>query len=251
MKFFKGLISVILVVTMMVVPAFASEFVPSIEIKDSVELISVVLEEVDTPCRTVLVIPYLYITYDDILDEIELELDYEISEEMEEQIRQSLKDAYEELKNNPVQDITEGFKEAWDEATDGAPYENIIITDIFEIVLVCSEADAFMTEEKITVKFTVEGIDADDDFVIVHKPTGSDKWIVEEYTIDKDGVITMTVDKLSPFAIVKDSGKQPSTDIDSPQTGVADYTVYTVFASILLIGLGIVCIRKSGKVFEK
>jgi hypothetical protein len=117
--------------------------------------------------------------------------------------------------------------------------------------LICGIDDILTTDSKITIEFTVKGIDADDDFIIIHKPTGSDKWVVEEYTIDEDGVITMTVDKLSPFAIVADSGKKPSTDIDSPQTGVADYTVYTVFASILLIGLGIVCIRKSGKVFEK
>lgn len=255
MKFLKVLISVILAAAMMVIPALATEFVPSIEVKDGIQIVDFEQQDpddtCDITCDTLLVIPYVHITYDAFLDEIELDITADISEEMEEQIRQSLKAAYEELKNNPVQDITEGFEEAWNEATGGAPYDNIVVTDIFEIVLICGIDDILKTDSKITIEFTVKGIDADDDFIIIHKPTGSDKWIVEEYTIDEDGVITMTVDKLSPFAIVADSGKKPSSDIDSPQTGVADYTVYAVVASIIFVGLGIACVRKSRKVSAK
>ena len=82
----------------------------------------------------------------------------------------------------------------------------------------------------------------------MHKPTDSDEWIVEDYKIDENGVITMTVDKLSPFAIVKDSGKAPTTDVQSPQTGVSDTgLILTAVATVILAAGAVVFGKKLRK----
>jgi len=244
MKAFKVFIALTLIVSMLVLPALAAEFVPSIEQKDSPNLISFILEEIDTPCRTVLLIPYGNIRLDDIIDEDALDIQYEISEEMEADIRESLENAFKELKNNPVNGLVTNFATAWEKATGGAPAENAIVHDLFEIVLICTEADEFITDESITVSFTADGIGPDDKFIIVHKPTDSDEWIVEDHTIDENGVITMTVDKLSPFAIVKDSGKAPISDVESPQTGVWETEMVTAAISAVILAAGAVVIGK-------
>ena len=244
MKALKVFIAFTLIISMLVVPALAAEFVPSVEYKDGPELVEYKLEEVDTPCRTIVVVPYSDIHLDDIIDEDKMDVEYEASEKIEETIRESLKNALEELKDNLIHHLVRGFDEIWEKVTGGAPLENAIVSDIFEIALVCGEADALKTDEKVTVSFTFEGIGPDDKFVVVHKPTGSDEWIVEDHTIDENGVITMTVDKLSPFAIVKDSGKAPSSDVDSPQTGVEALSMTLAIGTVLLAGAAVVLVKK-------
>ncbi|MBO5127209.1 MAG: hypothetical protein J6N32_06170 [Clostridia bacterium] len=244
MKSIKKILAGILAASMMAMPVLAAEFVPSAERNDSVNLISYILNEFNTPCCSVHIISIGNIHLDDIIDEEKLDIEYDISEEMEEQIRESLRKASAELQNGVLHELITGFKDAWEKLTGGAPLENAVIHDLFEIVLICSEADAFKTDESVTVSFTVDGIDADDLFLIAHKPTGSDEWILEDYTIDENGVITMTVDKLSPFAIIKDSGKAPEAAGTSPQTGVQDYTVFAGAAAVALCGIGALCAGK-------
>jgi len=244
MKAIKVFIVLTLVASMLAMPVLAAEFVPSVEVKDGPSLISFVLEEINTPCRTVKVIPYGHIHLEDIIDEEQLELEYEASELIEETIRESLQKALEELKDRLIHHLVSGFDEIWKEMTGGAPLENAVVTDIFEIVLICSESDTLKTEEKVTVSFTADGIGPDDKFVIIHKPTGSDEWIVEEHTIDENGVITMTVDKLSPFAIVKDSGKAPEATTQSPQTGVTEHGMVAAAISAVILAAGAVVIGK-------
>lgn len=244
MKSIKKILAGILAASMMTMPVLAAEFVPSAERKDGVDLISYILNEINTPCRTVHIIPFGHIHLDDIIDEEKLDIEYDASEGMEEQIRESLNKALAELKDSILHHLIAGFDEAWEKLTGGAPLENAVVHDLFEIVLICSEVDAFKTDESVTVSFTVDGIDADDLFLIAHKPTGSDEWILEDYTIDENGVITMTVDKLSPFAIIKDSEKAPEAAGTSPQTGVQDYTVSAAAAAMALCGIGAVCAGK-------
>ena len=162
-------------------------------------------------------------------------------------------DSLEELKDNLIHHLVPGFDEAWEKVTGGAPLDNALVHEIFEIVLICSQDQEFKTDEKLTVSFTVEGIGPDDAFVIVHKPTGSDEWIVEEHEIDENGVITIHPDKLSPFAIIKDSGAAPVIDPDapdSPQTGVeegADRLAAALIGGTVLAFCGILAARSRSK----
>lgn len=249
MKVIKVLAALTLVASMLAMPVFAAEVVPSIEYKDGVQLIDYTLDEINTPCRTVHIFPFFHIYNDDIIAEEILGLeDYENSEMLEENIRTSLRNALAELRENLLHHLVVGFDEAWERITEGAPLENAVVTDLFEIVLICSEAEKFMTDEQITVSFKVDGLEPDDRFLIVHKPTGSDKWIVEEYTVDENGVITMTIDKLSPFAIVKDNGAAPVATVTSPQTGVTEFAAAAAVLGMAALAAGGIAV---GKKFRK
>ena len=251
MKVFKVLMAVALVASMLVMPTLAANFVPSVEVEDKTYLIRYTLDEVDTPCRTVLLIPYDHLHLEDLIDEEALEIEYAISEEMEQDIRDSLTAAKAELEDSILHHLIPDFDKEWEEMTGGAPLENATVYDLFEIVLICSEADAFMTNEKITVYFKVDGIGPEDQFLIAHKPTDSEEWILEDYEIDERGVIKMTVDKLSPFAIITDNGEGPADSgdaPDSPKTGVQAGTYLLPMIGCAVIALGAVYgIRKSGK----
>ena len=252
MKSIKAILAGILAAAMLAMPVLAAEFVPSAERNASVTLISYILNEINTPCRTLHIIPYGNIHLERIITDWEiLDVEEDTLNEMEAAIKASLEKARIELQNNIINHLIPGFDEAWEKLTGGAPVENAVVHDLFEVVLICSEADAFKTDESVTISFTVEGIDADDLFLIAHKPTGSDEWILEDYTIDEDGVITMTVDKLSPFAIIKDNGQAPEATVTSPQTGVQDYTVLAGMAAAVLAGIGTVCARKSRRISER
>jgi len=245
MKSFKVLLSAILIFAMLVMPSLATDVVPSIERKDSVVLVDYTLEEIDTPCRTVLIIPYGKIHFDEFINANHLQIQESSADEIEDEIRLSLQEALAELKNALIHHLVRGFEDVWEKTTGGAPVENAIVDELFEVVLICSEKEDMMTDEKISVSFTVDGIDADDLFVVVHKPTGSDEWIVEEHEIDENGVITIHPDKLSPFAIIKDSGAAPVATVTSPQTGVTEYTAAAILIAGILAGISIVCVKKS------
>ena len=248
MKAIKVIVAISLVLSMLAMPVFAAEFVPSKERGDGAELISYVLEEVDTPCRSVHLIPFGKIHFEDFFDEETIGWTEEFSKKVEEFIRADLKAAYEEFENSSLTELIHGFEAAWEKLTGGAPLENAVVHDLFEIVLVCSVDEIIITDESVTVKFTVDGITADDLFLIAHKPTGSEDWVLEDYTIDENGVITMTVDHLSPFAIIKDSGEAPEATVTSPQTGVNDYTAAAVIAAVVLSGCAVVCCKKIRRV---
>ncbi len=253
MKTIKLLTAIVLATSMMIMSAFATEFVPSIEQKDSPKLNDYTVEEINASCCTVLIIPYGHINFEDFIDEEHVRIEYATSKEMEEEIKESLKNAAEELKGKLINNLVPGFEEAWAKATGGAPLENTVVSELFEIVMICSDTQEFNTDDKLTVSFTVDGLGADDAFIIVHKPTGSDEWIIEEHEIDENGVITISPDKLSPFAIIKDNGNSPVVDPDapdSPQTGVEE-SGYLAIAGMIFVALmascAVVCIRKIKK----
>ena len=247
MKTLRTIVVFFLIFTMLTMPVLAAEFVPSRESADSPRLLSYILDEEDGACCYILIIPDEYMNRDDILDEDALDLEYEASEEMEETIRISLKTADAELKEKTLPELVPGFEAIWEQATGGAPVGNAFVYDLFEIVRVCTAVDAFITDEPVTVKFTVDGLTADDKFMIIHKPTGSEAWRNEDYTIDENGVITMSVDKLSPFAIIKDNGEAPVATETSPQTGVYE-SVAAGIAAIAAAGLGIAAFKKSRRI---
>lgn len=250
MKAIKLFTAILLAVSLMTMSAFAANFVPSVEWANGVKLVSYILEEIDTPCRTVLIIPYGNLQLKVFIDNEKYNITYDSSRELEEEVKEQLKAALEELEDNLIHHLVTGFDEAWEKATGGAPLENAIVSDLFGIYLICSEVQDFKTDEKVTVSFTAEGIGPDDRFVIVHKPTGEDKWIVEEHEIDENGVITIHPDNLSPFAIVKDSDAAPVVDPDapdSPQTGVNENVMPAVAAMIILAGCAVICVKKLRK----
>lgn len=241
MKALKVFTAIILIVSMLAMPVIAAEFVPSIEVKRGTSLADYGLDS-EIPNQTVHIIPYSEIFSDDIIDEEGLGLDPAVSEAMEESIRERLKSVMAELIDNLIHHLVPDFEAEWERVTGGAPLENAIIHDLFEIVQICTETDTIKTGNKITVSIQSHGIDADELFAIVYKPFDSEEWQVAEYTIDENGIITFVIDSRSTVAIVKDSGKAPAADVTSPQTGVEESgtAAAAMIAVVLAAGTAVV-----------
>ena len=246
MKVLRIFTAIALVISMLAMPVFAAEFVPSIEIKDGPQIVDTEIEGHEDCCILSL-IPYKEV-HDEDMKVIDHDIDHDIEIEelsaFEDLIRENLDKAYEELTNHPLNDLVINFEEKWKEITDGAPVENAIVLDLFETVLYCTRLQEFRTDATVTVSFTVDGLDAGDTFMIIHKPVGSEKWVIDEYTIDENGVITMKVDLLAPYAIIIDSGKPPVATEQSPQTGVSDNIMAAASVGAVILAAGAVLIGK-------
>lgn len=247
MKTFKLFTVALLVLSMLATAVGAVEFVPSAEREAPVVLVDSVKEEIDTPCRTVVVIPYEVIHLDEIDDIKKLGLSEDGTEKVSDEIRESLTAALQQLRDNSLETLVADFGAAWKAVTGGAPIENAVVSDLFEVALVCAEAEELKTDETITVIVKAYNIDADDKFLVIHQPASTGEWIVEEYTVNEDGNIVMTLDELSPFAIIKDSEKEPSTDKDSPQTGVTETTAGAAAMAVILAAGAVLCAKKLKK----
>lgn len=243
MKALKVFIAITLIASMLSLVVGAAEFVPSAERPQNYEVVEV-QSEGNKDTRKLVIIPFHMMHNDELIDQDYHELHDEAYDEITEQIRESLKKAVADLEDNLVHHLVPGFDKIWEEVTGGAPLENHIVYDIFEVAWICSDEQAMITDEKISFSFKVDGITKDDKIIIVHKPTDSEQWIIEEHEIDENGVITVHADKLSPFAIIKDSGKAPTTDVQSPQTGVSDTGLIVIAVSAVILAAGAVVIGK-------
>lgn len=241
MKALKVLIALTLIASLLTAVVGASEFVPSKERPQKYEIIEVIP---DIATRKLVIIQYHLRHQEELIDQEYHDLEDEAHEEITEQIRASLIEAVDDLENELVHHLVDGFDKKWDEITGGAPLENHIVYDIFEAAWICSEEQMMITDEKVSFSFKVDGITKDDPFIIIHKPTGSEHWIIEEHEIDENGVITVHADSLSPFAIIKDSKKAPTSDVQSPQTGVKETGIVIAAASVIVLAAGAVVLGK-------
>jgi len=198
----------------------AAEFVPSISGQDVPKL-----EEGDD----------LVITpSDDIQDK-----------DVPDETKESLEDAEEELKNNELEDLIPGFEDIWNEMTGGAPVDNAVVTDLFDVRYTDPKRGP---DGEITFKISVDGITADDLFLIFYKPQGSDEWKLADFSIDENNVITIHADSIGTFIIVMDNGAVPVVEVLSPQTGVnASAMVFSVVGLVVLGAFGVICFKKLRK----
>ncbi len=237
MKTLKVLVATVLLVAMIAVPAVAATYVPSVEREGVVTLVSA---ETSADNRAVVIVPYEDISLDDFIDEASLGITADAAEAIEDAVRESLQKAQVDLSLSDMSKLVSGFASAWDKNANGAPTENAVAGDLFEIVLIDTETGKMVTDEKVTVSFKPS--DAVENFVVICKHTGDDTWTVEDHSV-KDGVITVALDKLSPFAIAEDNGAAPASDIPSPQTGenvtgiiIAAVSVLVLLAAAVVIG---------------
>ncbi len=240
MKAFKVWMAMALIALMAVMPVFAAEATPSAE-RGDYEIIDWDPKE---DCCDLIIIPDDVTGEEDFIDEDKYGLTEKEGEDLEKQIRDELKEALEDLKNNDLDDLIPGFDDLWDKVTGGAPIDNQVIDDVFAIVRICEEDHKLVSDEETTVSFTVDGIDKDDTFIVIEKPFGSDEWTVVEHKIDENGVITVEGKISSVFAIVTDSGKAPTSDVTSPQTGVKESGMAITLLAVALLAAGAVHFSK-------
>lgn len=165
-------------------------------------------------------------------------------DEADEDTKKDLEDAEKDLKDKGLTGLVPGFEDEWKGSTGGAPIDNAVISDIFDIRVIGESAEKFAEGTTIGFTLDVQGLDADDKFVIIRK--GATGWEVVEYTME-NGNIRIKTDELGVFAIVRDSGAvviDPNAP-DSPQTGVADYTLPAVLGVALLGACAVVFGKKA------
>jgi len=167
---------------------------------------------------------------------------------------EDIKDATEQLTNNDLEDIVKDFEDEWKDATGGAPTENAGITNVFEVIIPGSIAEKVGEGDTIEIQIKVDGITDEDKFIVIGQKEGSDEWGVYDYTIDENGVITIIIDDVDPngdnsytFAIVVDTTTDPDPSGQSPQTGVAKYSVAVIATAVVLCGVAFVVIKKASK----
>ncbi len=146
----------------------------------------------------------------------------------------ALEDSYKDIKNaSDVAALTGSIKDAADKA--GAKVSDLKVSDLFDVRVVKGEIKG-----KITIVLSAETLE---NFVaLLHDKDG--EWeVIEDAKADGDN-LTFSVDSLSPFAIVVNSGE----DKDSPATGnTVDYGMIFVVAALVFGGAAALCIAKSKK----
>jgi len=261
MKLIRIFAVLVLTVSMMVCPVFADEAVPSPGKEAPVKFAYTVDENGNH------VIGKIYNENDEFernitVEELIITTLWHLENgdiEVHDLIEEALVNAKNELFADDWHKLIPEFEEQWDELTGGAPTENAVITDIFD-VRYNSVIDGFLTRllvegKSATFDIVVEGIDADTLFVVGHKPSDTNEWVLEDYTISEDGVITISVDSLSPFFIAADNGEAPAGDDvpSSPQTGVyeADMAVAVIAAAVIACAAGFLCAKKFRKAADR
>ncbi|MBQ8249176.1 MAG: hypothetical protein IJY93_04745 [Clostridia bacterium] len=208
--------------------AFAATFVPSIEAIDSPE-------HIDDPDSTE--DDDLIVTPIDHLDDED--------KEVHDEIEDALIDAKEDLEK-ALEDLIENFEEIWDEITDGAPIENAVITEIFDVRHL-HEIGIEGEGKEISFDIRAIGLEYGDAFIIIAKSSDGDGWKIVNYTIDENGIITIEGTSKTVYAIIRDSAEMPQDGPDGPATGVSEYLTPAIIGAVVF-GLGAVfCLVKIGK----
>ncbi len=213
------------IIALFTVGTLALDFVPSIQYKDEPELIEGDDGIIITPISDV---------YDDDVD-------------VHEDIHIDLTDAEEELSGTEWEELIKDLIDHWKEITGGAPIENAVVSDIFDVRYEDELGRGLEEGRPFTIKIKIEGLNPGDDFIIVMKDTKDGEWKIVKYTMDENGVITITGTSMSVFAVIRDNyagaAVAPGAP-DSPQTGVASYFVPAIAGAVLFGGAAFVLVRR-------
>ena len=138
-----------------------------------------------------------------------------------------------------------GVKAAW-EAKTGAPIDNAKVAEVFYAIWV--NPPVLPEGCKVTFFVTCDNVSADDKIAVLHYDTYIGEWRFEESELDDKAVIKVTSDRVSPFAIIKDSAEAPAPTDDeptSPQTGVVDIVPVVTACAVLFAALAAAFVLKA------
>lgn len=247
MKLIRIITAIALVVSSLVLTVGAAEATPSVELGEGIQLIETTDEDGNRVVATIndengdlvrkvlwgeLIVTPISSAYN---DSIELDAD----------IEKTLLDTEAELDAKPLSEFLAAFEAEWKAATEGAPLENSVVAEIFDARLVGDVATYLEGANTITFSLKLDSITAEDAYLLLHKYSA---WENIKCEMSDDGVITITVDSLSPFAVITDTEKAPVVEPDapdSPQTGVAEYSVLAAIGAVLFTALAVVFAKKA------
>ncbi|MCD8375355.1 MAG: hypothetical protein LUD69_00235 [Oscillospiraceae bacterium] len=148
--------------------------------------------------------------------------------------------AYEEVKNaSSLTDVASDFATVLAKVNSSLSVSDMVVRDLFDISL----PEGTTVSGSITISLSVD-IDDDATVLLLHWPSDGDCEVIVPDSLSS-GVLTFTVDSLSPFAIVVDSASTSSsttsstTNSTSPQTGESISGVALIAAAGFL-GLAVV-----------
>jgi len=206
MKALRILSTFLIAVILLSASVAAADFTPSVEVKPAPEVVTVT-DDAGNPAAGVITAEdgtVSYITVEDIAVTAKADASDTVLEVIEA--------AADELAATELSDLIPDFADAWADVTGGAPVENAVVADVFDI-----SADVEIPAGgKLTITLAPQGITEDDIIIVLHKV--GDTWKVEPHTRDGKGNIVTTVTSLSPFAIVKDSAAAPAADAEDPRS---------------------------------
>ena len=120
---------------------------------------------------------------------------------------------------------------------DEVSVEDLVIRDLFEVSIV-RDGQVVPVPDGHTITFSIQTDLTDDELhFVLHNPVNHDWEVLEEAEAAHDGIITIVVDSLSPFAIVVDQAADLDVDPagpSSPQTGESTSVLFAVGAVALL-----------------
>ncbi len=120
---------------------------------------------------------------------------------------------------------------------DEVDIDDLVVRDLFDVSLV-RDGQVVPVPDGHTITFSIQTDLADDDLhFVLHNPVNHDWEVLEEAEAAHDGIITITVDTLSPFAIAVDQAADLDVDPSgpsSPQTGESTSVLFAVGAVALL-----------------
>lgn len=266
MKTIRIFAFLLVAVMLFTVSAMATQFVPSIEVKDDPKLEGYEIPEGHEGHGEELIITPLDHLFDD---------DIELHDDIEE----SLKEAYEELKDELIHHLVEKFDEHWERITGGAPVEQAIITHLFDVrfrcelgkggdqgattvrantdtgvkllnatvggvtynfvdengaaynldVLEALTAAAEVQGVEITFQVEILGLESEDEFFVVYRCSEKEHWAdVDEdhYKMVDDNILEVTGKTMAAYAIVEDSGKAPEPGPGDPDSPQTNVPAY-------------------------
>lgn len=244
-KFLMALLTVLLCLSL-TAPAFAAEFTPSVEAKPAPELSTVVDSEGNAQTAIVTDASGNEV---EIPDDIELTITStaEKDESPVAEIQEMLKRAEEQIRSAAdLGELTaelapalEKAKETLqDEAVQSVTLQDLVVQDLFDVSFVKDgKTLEQLLQEGQSVTFALQTNLTDKDlFFVLHNYSGSDWEVVENVELRNDGVLKITLDGLSPVAIVTDGAVNLEVSAaapDSPQTGDALPTWELVAAAVL------------------
>lgn len=234
-KFLMALLTVLLCLSL-TAPAFAAEFTPSVEAKPAPELSTVVDSEGNAQTA---------IVTDASGNEVEIPDDIELTvtstaekdESPVAEIQEMLKRAEEQIRNAAdLGELTADLAPALEKAKE--TLQDLVVQDLFDVSFVKDgKTLEQLLQEGQSVTFALQTNLTDKDlFFVLHNYSGSDWEVVENVELRNDGVLKITLDGLSPVAIVTDGAVNLEVSAaapDSPQTGDALPTWELVAAAVL------------------
>lgn len=243
MKKTISLLTAVIMVLCMAIPAFAAEdsFTPSVEVKGAPVIVPQAFDG-------------------DMFDALVLDEDEEVIEGIDEVTEENpageiIVTAYSEIETADSRVNVVYMEESYEEVLDAqslkelneAIPEGMVVRDFFDITLVGTYENMFEEGKLLCIKFDL-GVDANENIQVLTRCSDETGWqFVKSVTNNGDGTVTVIFHELCPVIFLTDSS---DVKVESPAT--SDISTAALWFVTVLCGAGAICMlvtyKKRGSV---